>query len=143
MPGTLEAAQIAKLGGRHHGGLDLEPAEATDPIHDGLVAGCESHCLDPSVQVIAPLELVLQECEILAEHHPVLLGELARLQHLTDPVHVASGPVSAFPIEEAPATKELENIVSGLQDLAPEGLPPPDQVPQAFLLGVAFSTSAR
>src|SRR5690606_4109765 len=47
---------------------------------------------------------------------------------------VTGGPVRSLAVDEAPPAKELEDVVTGLEDLALEGLPAPDEVSYAFFL---------
>lgn len=85
----------------HHGCLGFEAAEAGDPIHHRLVPRREGEGFDAAVELVAALQLVLEESKILGEHEAVLLGQRPRSKHLTDPVQVPGGPVSAFAVDEA------------------------------------------
>jgi hypothetical protein len=98
------------------------------PVDDGLVARRERERLDTAIELVSALELVLEEREVLGEHDAILLGQHVGLEHLTDPVQVARGPVRAFAVDEPAAAQELEDVVAGLDDLALEGLSAADQV---------------
>jgi len=134
LAGALEAAQVAELGGNDHGGLGLEAAEATEAINQGLVAGREGESLDAAVELIAALELVLEEGEVFGEDSVILLGEDTGGEDLADPVEVTDGPVVGLTEDEAPAAHELEDVVAALDDLALEGLAASDQVANALVL---------
>lgn len=65
---VLEAAHVAELGGDDHGGLGFEPAEATEAIDQGLVAGREGEVLDAAIQIVPALELVLEKGQVLRKY---------------------------------------------------------------------------
>jgi len=100
---VLEAAEVAEFGGQDHGGAGLEAPEAGDAVDEGLVARREGQLLDAAVELVPALELVLEEGEVFGQDHAVVGGEGAGLEDLTDPVHVARGPVGALAVDEAPA----------------------------------------
>jgi len=134
LAGAGEAAQVAELGGNDHGGLGLEAAEAAEAIHQGLVAGREGESLNAAVELLAALEFVLEEGEVLGEDRVILLGEDTGGEDLADPVEVTDGPVVRLSEDEAPPAHELEDVVAALDDFALEGLAASDQVADALVL---------
>jgi proline iminopeptidase len=130
---TVEAAHVAEFAGEDHGGLSLEAAEAADTIDEWLVSRRESEGLDPLIELVSALQLVLEQREVLGEHDGVFLGQSARLEHLSDPVQVALGPVGAVAIDEAAPAHELQDVVTRLDDLALEGLAAAHEIPDPLV----------
>jgi hypothetical protein len=134
LTGAGEAAQVAELGGDDHGGLSLEAAETAEAFDHGFVAGGEGEGLDAAVELVPTLELVLEEGEVLGEHHVIFIGKGARSEDLADPVEVTDGPVVGLAEDESPPAHEFEDIMAALDDLALEGLAASNQVPDSFVL---------
>ena len=70
-----DEAQVAELGGDDHGGLGLEAAETAEAFDHGFLAGGEGEGLDAAVELVPTLELVLEEGEVLGEHHVIFIGK--------------------------------------------------------------------
>jgi hypothetical protein len=117
--------------------------EAAEPADGGFEARAERELLDLGVERVTPLELVLEEGEVLAEHEAVL-GRQRRVvaRERGEPAPVRLRPVGALAVDEAAAGEELEQVVPALEQLALQGLAAAHDVAHA-LLGLARDADWR
>lgn len=71
---ALEVLHVAELGGKDHGGLGLEPAEATETVDQGVVARREGEVLDAAVPII-PTWSLYSRARVTPQHDLVLVGQ--------------------------------------------------------------------
>ena len=76
--------------------------------------------LDLSVEFLAALQLVQQECVILAIHQAIFRRERGAVRRqLLQPAEMRRTPVRAFAEDEATRGQELQDVVPRPEDLAP------------------------
>ena len=136
-PGSLDRKAIAALGGQHHRAMPVDAAEALQPLDRRRDCrrerGRQGQLCDPLIQFVAPTQLVLEQREVLAEDHAVLVHERRRRAgELAEP-GVMGGSPRLLEIDAAAARQELQEVVPRLEDLALEGLAAPHEIAHALL----------
>jgi hypothetical protein len=109
-------------------------AEALEALDDRRERRGEGQLLDGPIEFVPTLQLVGQERMILSVHQTVFGRQRRGVGgEMQQPPEMGRAPVGALPIDEAPASQELEDIVPGLEDLALKRLPATHDIPDPFL----------
>jgi hypothetical protein len=103
-------------------------------LHRGLERREFRQPLDLAIEIVAPLQLVEQQCVILAEHEPVGRREWRLFgRQMLEPAEMGRAPVRALAIHESAPGEELEDVVPGLENLPLECLSATDDVADPLL----------
>ena len=74
-PRTREAAEVTELGAKDHGAVGIDAAKAAEATDRLPVRGREREFLDLPVEVVAAVELVLEQGQVLTEDVTILVDD--------------------------------------------------------------------
>ena len=103
-----EAPPVDELRGEHHRRVHRDPAEALKPADGGLERGRQRERVDALIELVAALELVVEERQVLAEDELVLKrgGEVGAASCRSH-AQVWLAPVGPVAIDEAAPGEDL------------------------------------
>ena len=143
LAGRFEAAPVDNFRRQHHRAVPFDPAETLQPSRWLPEGGGERQRFDLCIKLDAARQLVLEQRKVLAKDDGIFRREDSVASRKSmEPGHMPTTPMRPGPIDKATTGEELENVVTGLEQLALNRFAAPDEIAHA-LFGLTRNADRR
>jgi hypothetical protein len=129
---TFKSPPVTDFGGQGHGRQRVDASEAAESLDPITVGRREGNLGDLLIQVVPAAELVVEEGQVLTKDRPVFRSQFLGVQKALEPTAVLATPETRLTEHESTPPEELQDVMTGTNNLSLEALPAPDQVPDPF-----------